>query len=469
MVRKTPICDAIKEYSDANPVRWHMPGHQGGRKIPEPLTGWGSEVWRYDVTEVPGLDNLLFAEDVIARSEALTAQLYGVEHSFYLTQGSTVGLHMALLACVKPGQKVLVPRFSHVSIWHALVLCGANPVYMSPDYDADGLIEPFSMGQIAKILAQDPDIKAIVLQNPTYDGKAGDMAAAVALANHYHIPLIVDEAHGAHWHFSELLPLSAVDAGADIVVQSAHKTLPALTGAAWLHIQGDRVTRDMLVEARRVLHSTSPSYLILASLDACQAYLANEAAEAYQALYSLLKTTYFRLQSFPHVRINDLNLKNQDFTKMNIHLSIKHHQNWVNISRKYGIMFEKIEGNHVLLLLTPQTQAQEIELLLQSFTESQMYEVAVSEQPALVLPQFDSRRTIMNPRSVFYADSEWIDLHTAVGRVAKDVIMHYPPGVPVIMPGEAFTIELVEYLRSQSGGLRGIAKRSNSLFVKVII
>lgn len=470
MSQRVPICEAIENFCKVTDSRWHTPGHSGGAVIPDALKSWGHQVWQYDVTEVEGLDYLLDKTGVIAEAEQLTAKAYGVTDTMFLTQGSTAGIQSAILATVKPGQKILVQRHSHISIWNSLVLSGAEPIWLLPEYDKWGLVKAFDVKEIELKLAANPDIAAVVLQNPTYEGRAGDIIAAVNAVHSFNIPLIVDEAHGAHWHFCDRFPVSGVDAGADIVIQSAHKTLPVLTGGAWVHSQGSIIDQDRLVAMSRLIHSSSPSYLLMASLDACRAHLAEQAPAGYLRLFEMVQRFHQHVKQSPEYRVLPLNLVHHDFSKINVHFLSQSSEFLLNTTKKYGIMFEKSEGRNLLFLTTLGTNSNDFKRLEAFLAECSraLGRNMRTDRHSLMFQAVNSGKNIYNPRVIFYKEKELVRLAEAAGRVAAQPVSQTPPGVPLILPGELITKELIDCIsQNQSAELAGLSVRNNDFFISV--
>jgi arginine decarboxylase len=278
---QTPILSALETSGYRPHAPFYAPGHKRGRGAsPQLHKLLGQGTLQVDLPELPELDNLFAPEGVIQDAQTLAAEAFGAGSTFFLANGSTCGIEAAILATCGPGDKIIVPRNAHRSVIAGLVLAGAMPVFVEPEYGTDlGLVLGVSAEAIATTLAHHPDCRAMLLVSPTYHGICSDIGAIAALAHSYDIPLLVDEAHGPHFAFHPDLPATALSQGADLVVQSTHKVLGALTQAAMLHIQGERVNRSRLQAALQMTQSTSPSYLLLASLDAARQQMATQGTE----------------------------------------------------------------------------------------------------------------------------------------------------------------------------------------------
>ncbi|HEY9736470.1 MAG TPA: aminotransferase class I/II-fold pyridoxal phosphate-dependent enzyme, partial [Trichocoleus sp.] len=287
---QAPLLEALTQSARRPHAAFYAPGHKRGQGIPKRLQALlGESVFAADLPELPELDNLFAPEGAIAQAQALAAAAFGAEQTYFLANGSTCGIEAAVLAACRPGEKIVVPRNAHQSVVSALILSGALPVWVQPEYDASwdlvGAVRPEA---VAMALQQHPDSRAVLVVSPTYQGICSDLAGIADIAHSYGLPLLVDEAHGPHFTFHPDLPTPALAAGADLAVQSTHKVLSALTQASMLHVQGDRICRQRLQRALQLTQSTSPSYLLLASLDAARQQMALEG-------YSLLSETLNRV------------------------------------------------------------------------------------------------------------------------------------------------------------------------------
>ena len=257
------IYGALRKYADSDAYPFHMPGHKR-------TTGWMTDPFQIDITEIDGFDNLHCAEGIILEAQKRAAKLYGADESFFLVNGSTAGILSAISSCVKKDGKILMARNSHKSAYHAVFLKNLDVVYLYPktiqEYGINGGYAP---EEIEKILDSDDEIEAVFLTSPTYDGIVSDIKEIARIVHSHKIPLIVDEAHGAHFGMAEGFPKSAVENGADIVIQSLHKTLPSLTQTAILHRNGNRTDRDRLMRYLQIYQTSSPSYIFMAAMDEC--------------------------------------------------------------------------------------------------------------------------------------------------------------------------------------------------------
>ena len=279
MNNRMPLVEKLINHTEKGPVSFHVPGHKGSSAI----MGAGARLWeralQYDLTELPGLDNLHCPAGVIRDAQRLAAEAYGADHTYFLVNGSTAGVLASMLAATRPGDTVIVDRGCHSSVYNGLVLGRLNPVYIRRQVDpATGIPLSADAAEVERAFEKTRRAKAVVITNPTYYGICSDIRTIAATAHKNGALLIVDEAHGAHLRFWSGLPDSSLDTGADLVVQSAHKTLPAMTQGSWLHVKGGGVDKERLERMLGMLQTTSPSYVIMASLDNARHAMQKEGA-----------------------------------------------------------------------------------------------------------------------------------------------------------------------------------------------
>ncbi|RMF28211.1 MAG: aminotransferase class I/II-fold pyridoxal phosphate-dependent enzyme, partial [Cyanobacteria bacterium J083] len=272
----TPLLKALRQLAHKLHSPFYAPGHKQGRGMNPKMKDLVEKLGvKADLPELPELDNLFAPTNLIKLAQDLAAETFGAEHTWFLVNGSTCGIIASILATCQPGDKIILPRNIHQSAIAGLILAGARPIFLQPAYDSDlDLVGSLTPQVIEQALQQHPESKAVLLLYPTYQGVGGEIATIAKLVHRYNIPILVDEAHGAHFSFHPNLPISALAAGADVAVQSTHKTLSSLTQASMLHLQGKLVSANKISQALQLLESTSPNYLLLASLDAAREQMA---------------------------------------------------------------------------------------------------------------------------------------------------------------------------------------------------
>ncbi|MHB1629059.1 MAG: aminotransferase class I/II-fold pyridoxal phosphate-dependent enzyme [Bacilli bacterium] len=458
----TPIWDALLRHAKIERVSVHVPGHKAGQGLPGAFAACARRLARLDATELPGLDDLHAPRDAILQAERLAARAWGSDHTFFLVGGSTAGNLAALLATLRPGDQAVVPRNAHQSVWHGLKLARAQAVVVTPDTASCGVPGAVPAERIARALAEFPRVAAIVVTSPTYHGVVSDLPAIVSLGRANNIPVIVDEAHGAHLSFHPQLPVSGVQAGADIVVQSAHKMLPALTQTALLHLNGGRVGIGRMRDWLRVVQSSSPSYLLLASLDFARAQLATEGAALIGKAIGRLAAAARRLEATAPGLVNaGVAGAGQDPFKWTVAASLLGMSGYETeraLRERFGVFAELSHENHVLFAW--------------SYANSQRDVDAVSEALRKLAEEGGEKR--MRPPETrgipagWSADAVLIDaqeetssapltipLRKAAGKRMAAPLTPYPPGIPCVLPGETLSPTVCEMvLRMLDQGVR---------------
>ena len=533
-----PLFAALTEHFRRSAANFHMPGHKGGRGLPPELAGLDvSELVGLDLTELPGLDDLHLPQDVIARAQELTAAVYGAARSFFLVNGSTVGIHALLLAFCGDGGKVLLPRHCHRSVLGGLILSGAEPVYQKPLVsERFGFAAGVTPEQVAGALAGCDDLAAVLTVRPNYYGVADDLIGQVQAAHKAGLPMLVDEAHGAHLRFHSQLPLDAMACGADASVQSAHKMSLAFTQSAMLHLGhgspepeteifdfGKVVASDMqgaysgtqLSDARKLtqpkakktgpdpgegffdfgkaatsdaqgaysstqlsgarkltqpkakktspgkvaaaldlLQTTSPSYLLLASLDLARRQMALHGAEDLEVVLQLTRRTRRRLTQIKGLTVlTEEHLPpgwSLDGTKLVVAvdgLGLSGYQVLDLLAQRYNIYIEMADQVNIVAFFAPATTPEECDALVAAMEDiaarERLSAASVHRLPSAEIPEPVLR---MKPRDAWFAATESVPLAESGGRICADTVAVYPPGIPAICPGEEITPATLEYL-----------------------
>lgn len=447
MTQRRPLVEALKNFKEQRPVSFHVPGHKHGE-----LSGLPNEfrsALQFDQTELSGLDDLHYPEGVIQEAQELLAETYGAGRSFFLVNGSTSGNLAMIHAVCKEGDRVLVQRNSHKSIFHALELAKLRPVYLAPEWGAASQsAEGVSLETIREAVRQYPDSKALILTYPNYYGMAGsEIEDIIYYCHQADITVMVDEAHGAHLLAGAPFPRSALAYGADVVVQSAHKTLPAMTMGSFLHIQGQRIDSERVSKYLRMFQTSSPSYLIMASLDDARAYVQTYSGPDMQYFEEKRRFFIDSLETISGLEVVAAH------DPLKIMLRVKGY-NGYRVQKKMeevGIFSEMADSRQVLLVLPllkrghtyPFAEIRSrIREAVQKLRKEQMdtnllltpQEMAAVSEPEISYEAMD------------LADSEWISYTQAIGRYSAAMVTPYPPGVPLILPGEVWTKIKLEQL-----------------------
>lgn len=455
---KTPLLDQLSQLSKLADAPFYAPGHKRGRGIPQPLAKLlGHDVFKADLPELPELDNLFAPQGVIASAQALASEAFGAAKTWFLVNGSTCGIIAAILATCGPGDKIILPRNIHQSAIAGLILSGAIPIFINPAYNPElDLLYSVTPEAVEAALKTHPDAKAVMIVYPTYHGICGDIEAIATLTHRYHIPLLVDEAHGAHFAFHGELPPSALSAGADLTIQSTHKVLGAMTQASMLHIQGDRLEPTRINKALQLVQSTSPSYLLLASLDAARQQIALEGERLLTNTLQLARLAREKLAQIPDLSVisplKESGFKFLDLTRLTInlkHLGISGFEADEILHESLGVTAELPMAQNLTFIISIGNTIEDIDKLVAGFKFLADNRPQVGEYHSLP-DLYNSFCLSMSPREAFFAPSITVATQETIGCVSAELVCPYPPGIPVLMPGEVITQEAIAYLENLS-------------------
>ena len=439
------LYDRLTEYARQDYYGFHMPGH----KRNQAFMGIGLP-YEIDITEIDGFDDLHHADGILKEAEERAARVFGAEETHFLVNGSTAGILAAVLGCTRRGDKILLARHCHKSVYHALYLNGLVPRYVYPEFDGEGHMNGEISGEeIARALEKEKDIRAVIIVSPNYDGVVSDVRGIAAVAHSHNVPLIVDEAHGAHFGFHPAFPGRANALGADVVINSLHKTLPSLTQTAVLHLNGNLADRRRIRRYLDMLQSSSPSYLFLASLDACVDFLDGGCEEAFERYVRELRRLRENLGELRHLRL--LQTAHYDISKLVISTAktnLTSQELYKKLLRDYHLQMEMVGGTYVLGMTsvadTPEGFARLEKALREIDAKLQAGEGTV------IRGELPRQEQVLTPyEAVRQADAgreEAILWRESEGRIALEYAYLYPPGSPVIVPGERISREAVELL-----------------------
>ena len=464
---QTPLLDRLYHCANRDNAAFYTPGHKRGQGISERhRQTFGDRIFRADLPELPELDNLFAPTDVILQAQALAAEAFGAEHTRFLANGSTCGIQAAILATCGPGDKLIVPRNAHSSVISGLILSGATPVYVQPSYSA-GWDMPLGVepASIAAALSAHADVKAVLVVSPTYQGICSKLEEIARLVHAHNIPLIVDEAHGPHFAFHRDLPTAAMAAGADIAVQSAHKVLSAFTQAAMLHVRGDRINQNRLSRCLQITQSTSPSYLLLGSLDAARHQMATEGEALMTRAIELADFACTELQALaPGLEV--MQPQNGDRTRITVDVSklgLSGFEADDILHEQFSVTAELPALRTLTFIVSLGNTATDIQQLISGFrslcrlprssrlprsiksASTNNLRGNLTTNSRLFQPPLPT--IIHTPRQIFYASTQTISTTDAVGRICAETICPYPPGIPTLLPGEAITQTAIAYLQ----------------------
>ncbi|BAY35044.1 Orn/Lys/Arg decarboxylase (plasmid) [Nostoc carneum NIES-2107] len=481
---QTPLLDAVKIWASRPHAPFYTPGHKQGEGIAAPLADLlGKAVFRADLTELADLDNLFAPQGVIQQAQQLAAAAFGASQTWFLVNGSTCGIEAAILATCSPGDKIILPRNVHSSAIAGLILSGAIPIFLNPEYDPIlDIAHSITPHAVESALQQHPDTKAVMIVYPTYYGVCGDIKAIAQITHQYNIPLLVDEAHGAHFTFHPELPTPALAAGADLTVQSIHKTLGAMTQASMLHIQGNRIDSNRISKALQLVQSTSPSYVLLASLDAARQQMALSGKQLLSRTLQLADAARTSISQIPGLSVLEMPQNKSpgfaalDKTRLTVTVSglgFTGFEAEEILDEKLGVTPEFASLQHLTFIISHGNTQADIEKLIEGFTTLSQMHPAQPEKKTLIL--WDDTFKLGNyvqisPREAFFALTETLPLQQTCDRICAEIICPYPPGIPVLMPGELITKSAIEYLQQiqATGGFITGCEDSSLSNLKVI-
>ncbi|HET7814234.1 MAG TPA: aminotransferase class I/II-fold pyridoxal phosphate-dependent enzyme [Candidatus Baltobacteraceae bacterium] len=464
---KAPYFQALLEYVDSGVIPFHTPGHKQGIGMDPAFRQFvGDNICAIDLTPMPGIDDLLQPTESILEAQQLAAEAYGADRSYFLINGSTSGNQCMMMTAVNPGEKIAVPRNSHKSMLGGLVMSGAHPVYMQPEVDEslhmDHTVTPET---VARTLEEHPDVKAVYVVSPTYYGVAADLEAIAAIAHDAGKLLLVDEAWGPHFQFHPALPLSATQCGADLCINSTHKMLSAFSQCAMLHQTGPRVRVDRLEAVLKMFLSTSPNLPMVASLDVARRQMATEGAALLSRTIALAERTRERLNQIDRVYCFGEEMQGRpgvfdlDPTKVTItvrDLGYTGYEASEILRRRYNVQVELADLFNVVALFTIGTTEDAADRLVEGVSELAREDRAIDLfSPSGVLERRMKTGTYklpkippikMIPRDAFLAQTEFVKFKESKGRICAETISPYPPGIPVISPGEEITDQIIDYL-----------------------
>jgi arginine decarboxylase len=412
-------------------------------------------VFKIDLTLMPELDSIFYPQGVIKEAQDLAAEAFLADNAYFIVNGTTAGIQGMIMAACRPSEKVILPRNVHKSVFGALILSGAEPIYVPAELDPElGIALGVELEQVEHAIRAYPEARAVFVLNPTYYGLVSDLPAIVTLAHDYDMAVLVDEAHGAHFCFQPLLPWSAMEAGADLAALSIHKVLGSLTQSSLVVQQGERIDPGYLKTVFNLTQTTSPSYVLLASLDVArkQAYLEGE--RLLRQAINLGNWARHELNNVPGTYVFGSEMIGQpgcygiDPTKLCINvrrLGLTGRRAEEILRRDYRIQVELSDPYNVLALVTIGDNKQNVRRLVNAVQQiSGRYPVRPVPERELGLPGIPELALV--PKEAFYADKRPHEFKAASGKICGELIMAYPPGIPIICPGEIITEEIIHYI-----------------------
>ena len=451
---QAPIYEALVKLRKKRIVPFDVPGHKRGRGNPELVELLGEKCVGIDVNSMKPLDNLGHPISIIRDAEELAADAFGAAHAFLMIGGTTSSVQTMILSTCKAGDKIILPRNVHKSAINALVLCGAIPIYIEMSVDPKiGIALGLENDHVAQAIKEHPDAKAILINNPTYYGICSDLKGLTEMGHEAGMLVLVDEAHGAHLHFTDKLPLSAMDAGADMAAVSMHKSGGSLTQSSLLLI-GEQMNPEYVRQIINLTQSTSASYLLMASLDISRRNLALRGKESFEKVIEL--SEYARREinaiggyyAYSKELIDGVSVCDFDVTKLSVYtqgIGLTGIEVYDLLRDEYDIQIEFGDIGNILAYISIGDRIQDIERLVGALADiKRLYS---SDGKDLIAGEYIQPELVLSPQEAFYSERKSLTLDDSVGQVCGEFVMCYPPGIPILAPGERITREIVDYIQ----------------------
>lgn len=451
---KAPIYEALEEFRKNRIVPFDVPGHKRGRGNPELIKLFGKQCVELDVNSMKPLDNLCHPISVIKEAEELAAEAFGANHAFLMVGGTTSSVQTMVLTACKKGEKIILPRNVHRSVINALVVNGATPIYVNPDMDKRlGIALGMKISQIEKAIEENPDAVAILVNNPTYYGICSNLKKIVEIAHMHNMMVLVDEAHGTHFYFGENMPMTAMEAGADMSSISMHKSGGSLTQSSFL-LTGPNVSPGYVRQVINLTQTTSASYLLLASLDISRRNLAIHGKESFNQVNAIAQYARGEINkiggyyAYGKELINGDSIYDFDTTKLTVYtldIGLAGIEVYDLLRDEYDIQVELGDIGNILAYISIGDRMREVERLV-----SALYDIHLrykKDRTGMFDHEYINPSVVMSPQDAFYADKEeMIPIRETNGRVCTEFVMCYPPGIPILAPGERITQEIIDYI-----------------------
>ncbi|MCT4593128.1 MAG: aminotransferase class I/II-fold pyridoxal phosphate-dependent enzyme [Anaeromicrobium sp.] len=451
---ETPLYTALLEYSKKNVIPFDVPGHKQGRGNKELVEFLGEKTLKADVNSMKPLDNIGNPIGVIRESEELMAEAFFCDNSFFLVNGTSAGVQAMIMSVCHQGDKIIIPRNVHKSAINGLILSGAHPIYVQPEiHEGIGISLGISVESYKRAIEENPDAKALFVINPTYYGIVSDLEKIISLGKKHGLVTIVDEAHGTHFYFSDDFPNGAMKVGADISSVSLHKTGGSLTQSSVLLSNNGLVDKGTIKTTLNLTQSTSASYLLMTSLDITRKMLATEGKDIFHRVREL--SIYGRNEinkiegyyAFSRELIDDYSVYDFDETKLSINttnIGLTGIEVYDILRDEYNIQVEFGDSNNILAIISVGDTKENIDELIKGLKDiKRKYK---KERKAPMKLNFRTPSVIVSPRDAFYSNKKRVRLEDSVGEISGESIMAYPPGIPIVSPGERIDGEMIEYI-----------------------
>ncbi len=454
----TPLFTGVRNHAEKQPIQFHIPGHKQGKGMdPEFRQFIGENALSIDLINIEPLDDLHHPHGIIKEAQELAAEAFGADHTFFSVQGTSGAIMTMIMSVCGPGDKIIVPRNVHKSIMSAIIFSGATPIFIHPEIDPVlGISHGITTDSVEKALDSHPDAKGLLVINPTYFGIAGNLKKIVEIAHSYDVPVLVDEAHGVHIHFHNQLPISAMQAGADMAATSVHKLGGSMTQSSILNVKEGLISPKRVQSIISMLTTTSTSYLLLSSLDVARKQLATKGEQLISEVITLAETTRARINKIDGLTcVGDEILGTKatfdiDPTKLIISvrdLGISGHEVEIWLREHYSIEVEMSDLYNILCIVTLGDTHEKLDILIDALSQlasDKANTTKTNQRSSVYVPNIPT--LALSPRDAFYAETEVVPFHESAGRIIAEFIMVYPPGIPILIPGEIVTEENLSYI-----------------------
>lgn len=448
-----PIQQALEQQRLNRLAHFDVPGHKGGRGNKALKSFLGDDCVKLDMNSMKPLDNLCHPVSVIKEAQRLAAEAFGAAESFFIVNGTTAAVQAMIMSACKTGDKIIMPRNVHRSAINALVVCGAVPVYINPGINRRlGIPLGMSMADVRRAIEENPDAKAILVNNPTYYGICSDLRQIVRLAHEKGMLVLVDEAHGTHFYFHEELPVSAMEAGADMTAVSMHKTGGSLTQSSMLLVN-DQVNADYIRQVINLTQTTSSSYLLLSSLDIARKNLSINGKSMFDRTIAMAEYARKEINvlggyyAFGKELIDGDRVFDFDTTKLSIYtrdIGLAGIEVYDLLRDDYGIQIEFGDIGNILAIISNGDRNLEVERLISALSEIKRLHETM--KTGLFDHEYINPVLVVKPQDAFYGAKRSMPMNDSAGKICGEFVMCYPPGIPILAPGESITEEILHYI-----------------------
>lgn len=463
---KTPLFDAVKKYVNDKVIQFHVPGHKQGRGLPEFRDYIGERVLQMDANGMDDLDYLNNPTGVILESQELLANAFNADKAFFLVNGTTAGVQAMIMSVLNPRDKIILPRNAHKSAVGGIILSNAIPIYVQPEINQQvGIAMGVTVESIKKAIEENPDAKAVFIINPTYYGAASDLKSIVRIAHSHGMIVLVDEAHGSHMHFHNDFPLTAMEVGADMSALSIHKTAGSLTQSSVLLVGGKKINLERVKQILNLMATSSASYLLMCSLDIARKQLSQKGFEMLDRTIELARFARYSINKISGLYCPGKELIGTpgcfdfDETKLGIYirdLGYSGYQLEKKLRKEYNIQVELSDLYNILSIITLGDRKEDIEALIAALDDIASKSSITKYEGVNIIPE--TPKMVIPPREAFYSNKKTVDLDASLGKISGEIVTVYPPGIPLVCPGEEISREIIDFikiLKSQNCEIQG--------------